>query len=63
MRTLHAHPPRNPAPTPKTRSRRPNRPKDLTRFIDDDPRDKIERVPAGGGYRILRRPRMLDSEE
>jgi hypothetical protein len=26
-------------------------------------RDHIPRVPAGGGYRILRCPSLLDSEE
>jgi hypothetical protein len=30
---------------------------------DEPPDDAIERVPAGGGFRILRCPRLLDADE
>ena len=49
---------------PRGRPIRPLRPKNIPGVMEDAPgRSKIDRVPAGGGYRILRQPHLLDSEE
>jgi hypothetical protein len=29
---------------------------------DENRQQAVDRVPCGGGYRVLRRPRLLDSE-
>ncbi len=60
--------------TPKTNPRRlpkrvrpitPRRAGQMPKTTGDEPpsADKPQRVPAGGGYRVLRRPRLLDGEE
>ncbi len=36
----------------------------MSRTVNDhDNPDAVQRVPCGGGYRILRRPRMLESDD
>jgi hypothetical protein len=57
-------PPTNPPPRPRGRPIHPIHSGHIPNVSEDEnQRDKIARVPAGGGYRILRRPRLLDSEE
>jgi hypothetical protein len=56
-------PPTNPRP------REPERPVRRQRIrlptvsdLENHP-DRVQRIPSGGGYRILRRPRLLDCED
>lgn len=40
----------------------PRLPRSQRRTDERSRRQRIERVPAGGGWRVLRRPRLLEGE-